>query len=146
MSRLEALRTELDAVKVEKERLEAENAKLRDGSASSGGDGKPDARLTELEAERDGLTEECRKLRTLYEGVLREMQKEQEKAAGESSQLRRTISTLEALQKEPVKHLGEQQQETAELHVELTRLGARMELEQLRALAEEKAKWEARED
>ena len=78
-------------------RLEAKNAKLRDGSASGGGDGKADARLTELEAERDGLTEECKKLKTLYEGVLSEMQQEQ---AEESSELQQTIESLRSKQEE----------------------------------------------
>ena len=120
MSRLEALRTELDAVKVEKERLEAENAKLRDGSASGGGDGKPDAQLTELEAERDSLTEECKKLKMLYEGVLSEMQQEQEKAAEELSELQQTIESLHSKQEKVERDAAEWEREASELPINTT--------------------------
>ena len=82
MSRQEALRTKLDAVQVENERLEAENACLRDrekttAAASDGGNGggEADMRLAELEEERTRLTSENSKLTQLYEGVLQETQK-----------------------------------------------------------------------
>ena len=48
MSRLEALRTELEAVRVDNQRLEAKNARLRE--QTGGGGEEPDARTTELEA------------------------------------------------------------------------------------------------
>ena len=68
MSRLESLRTELDAVRVEKKRLEAENARLREQSGDI--DGGIAERMLALESERTTLAEECSKLKQLYEGVL----------------------------------------------------------------------------
>ena len=143
MSRLEALRTELESVRVDNNRLEAENARLRE--QMSGSEGEPDARTTELEKERDGIAEECGKLKTLYEGVLCEVQQEQERAAEESGERDQTISTLESELRETTHRLEAQERETGDLHAEMERREERMELEMLRAVAE-KAKWEARED
>ena len=51
-------------------------------------------KLAEVETERDKLVEECRKLKTLYDCMLEEMQKEQRKAAAESCELEGRIESL----------------------------------------------------
>ena len=58
MLRLEALRTELEAVHVENQRLQVENACLSK-QASDGEEGRQDSRVTQLENERDQLAGEC---------------------------------------------------------------------------------------
>jgi len=60
--------------------------------------------VTQLEAERNQLAGECQKLETLYEGVLRGMQEEQEKATRESSELRETIATLKQEMETATRH------------------------------------------
>ena len=89
ISRLESLRTELDDVRAEKNRLETENARLHE--QSGGNDSGIAERMSALEAERTTLAEECSKLKQLYEGVLQDTQEEQEKATEESSELRQTV-------------------------------------------------------
>ena len=99
----------------------------------SGSEGEPDARTTELEKERDGIAEECGKLKTLYEGVLREVQQERERAAEESGERDQTIATLESELRETTHRLEAQERETGDLHAEMER---REELEMLMAVAE----------
>ena len=167
MSRLEALRTELDAIRFEKQRLEAENARLRDSeqtaaAARDGNDGKAEPKVAELEEEHTRLVGEYNKLTKLYEGVLRETQREQESSSAETNELKQKISELEERQEKAdiltqrlkaetqraellERDLEDRARRTDELEAEFEQQLQRTELERLRAVAEEREKSEARE-
>ena len=89
MSRLETARAELESAQAENHARLQEQVSDKSSEAE-----RTTAALAEKETECDELAEECRKLKTLYEGVLREMQQEQEKAAEESSELHQRIESL----------------------------------------------------
>ena len=73
------------------------------------------------------------------------MQEEQKKVARESSELRKTISTLKQEMETATRCMAEYEEGALELNAEIERLTAWMKLERLRATAEEKDKWEVRE-
>ena len=100
-------------------------------------------KLTEVETECDKLAEECRKLKTLYDGVLEEMQKEQRKAAAESCELEGRIESLCLEQEQAERDAAEWEKRASDLHAEIGAMQEHQELELLHALAEEKASWEA---
>lgn len=74
MSSLETLRTELDMVCVEKQQLKATKVHLQE-QIHINSQGKDEG----LDMKAIKLTEECTKLRRLYEGVLWEMQRNKRK-------------------------------------------------------------------
>ena len=95
MSRLETTRAELESARAENQRLEAENARLQERVSNTGNEvEQKSVQLTEVKTQHDGLKEDCKKLKMLYDGVLLEMQQEQEKAAEESRELHQTIDSL----------------------------------------------------
>ena len=101
--------------------------------------------LAEVETQRDGLKEECKKLKTLCDGVLSEMQQEQEKAAEESSKLYQTIDSLRSEKERVEQDAATWEQLASDLREEVRVMQEQKELELLRAMAEEKARSEARE-
>lgn len=146
MSRLETARAELESAREENQRLEAENASLQERVSTAGSEAERRSEaLAEVETQRDGLAEECGKLKTLYEGVLAEMQQEQEKAAGESSELHEEIASLRSAQEKAERDAAGWERVASELRTGMESAQEHKELEILRAVAEEKARWEARE-
>jgi len=81
MSVTEALRTQLDTLRLEKERLEVENAKLREANPEGAAQINAEADAAQCRAENEQLMREAAQLRALYEQLLRDMQEEQEKVA-----------------------------------------------------------------
>ena len=109
-------------------------------------------RMAGLEEENAKLAEENRNLQQLYEGVLRESQREQEKASEDAEEYRRVTAELEEGQHEAharadrlERELETQAQLMEELQQSLTRQAREGELEQLRAASRERDKWEAKE-
>ena len=81
--------------------------------------------LVEVETQCDRLAEECKKLKT-YDGVLLEMQQEQEKAAEELSELQQTIETLRSAQEQET---GEWERMASELRAGMEAMQEHKELE-----------------
>ena len=146
MSRLETVRAELESARAENQRLETEKERLQEQVSTTSSEAEQRSKaLAEAETERDGLAEECRKLKTLYEGVLSEMQQEQEKAAEESSELQWTVESLHSARGKVEGEAEEWERVASELHAAMEAMQEHKELEILHAVAEEKARWEARE-
>lgn len=147
MSRLETLRAELESARTENQRLETENARLVEQKDHADAEVKCEReKLAAVEAERDGLGEDYAQLKTMYEEVLRETQEEQQKAAEETDNAKETIETLRANLQRAERDTVEWEERSTKLRAELQTLTERHELELLRALDKEKARWEARED
>ena len=69
----EALWMQLDALRVKKQRLEAENAKLRDGNPEGAAHQDREAEVKELLEEKQRAHQDMERLRELYEQVLRDL-------------------------------------------------------------------------
>ena len=158
MSRLEAVWTELEAVCIKNQRLETDNRRLQEQLSASVASDRADAetgtseRLAGIEKKNAKLAEENSNLQRLYESVLRESQREQEKVNEDAEEYRRVTAELENGQREAhvradrLEHeLETQAQHAEELQQLLTRHVREAELEQLRAVSTEREKWEARE-
>ena len=107
MSTTEALRTQLDAL-----RLEVENARLREANPEGAAQTDAETEMAQCRAENERLTQEAAQLRTLYEQLLRDIQEEQAKGAKKEEMAERqsqdaaTISKLHA----EINHQGERLQ------------------------------------
>ena len=128
MTATEALRVQLDNLQREKQQLEIENARLREGQPEQ-------ADLIDARAERDDLREqqrlitaETRQLRTKYEQLVRDARADQQ--------------VLEDLREE----LSEKTARVEELGGCCERMEKEAELERYRELEKERRKWELRED
>ena len=135
----EALRTQLDALQVENQRLKAENAKLRDSNPM-------EAARADMEAEITRLTELVRKLQEenamanstvdTVETRIRELLEAAEGHREEIEQLQAALEQSEAQR-------GEEQ---VKMQEKLDSINKDKELECLRAVNDERRKWEAREE
>jgi len=145
MSVTEALRT--------KERLEVENAKLREANPESAAQIDAEADAAQCRAENEQLMREAAQLRALYEQLLRDMQEEQEKLAKKEEEVaerqRRDVATITELRENAQQQEARWQDldlECGKLRVEVQRAHEITELECYRAVAAERQKWEAREE
>jgi len=78
---MEALCTQLDTLRLEKERLEVENAKLREANPEGAVQIDAEADAAQCRAENKQLMQEAAQLQVLYEQLLCDVQEEQEKVA-----------------------------------------------------------------
>ena len=74
------------------------------------------------------------------------MQQEQEKAAEESSELHQRIESLHSARERDKQDAAEWEKRALDLRAEMGTMQEWKELEILRAVAEEKARWETREE
>ena len=152
MSVTEALRTQLDTLRLE-ERLEVENAKLREANPEGAAQIDAEADAAQCRAENEQLMREAAQLRALYEQLLRDMQEEQEKVAKKEEEVaerqRRDVATITELRENAQQQEARWQDldlECGKLRVEIQRAHEITELECYRAVAAERQKWEAREE
>ena len=146
MSR-EALRTQLDGQRVEMQRLQVENARLRDERPERATelDGEVDEN-SRLRAETERLSKELEELR----GMLHESRDTEARAAGEAEAKRAEVTELER-QLEDVREAGNsraarlQEEECARADQERQLHRDQVDLERFRALESERRKWEERE-
>ena len=134
MSRLEAARTELEAVRTEVERLQAENVKLREA--------RPE------QAEAVDRAAEVERLKELYAQALRDIQAKDEQVEAVRHELDDTRQRLKR-QETAAQELQSKCQALEEtcdtVHAQVSRARQEGDLERLRAVESERAKWEARE-
>ena len=64
MSTTEALRTQLDALRLEKQRLEVENARLREANPEGAAQTDAETEMAQCQAENERLTREAAQLQT----------------------------------------------------------------------------------
>ena len=131
----EALRTQLDTLRMEKDRLEAENTRLRDSHSA-------EAARIDAEAEVTRLSELVTKLEQEKETANRTAD-----AVGE--RIEELMETAQSLREEIARlseALGECDAEREHLQAKVHELEKATELERLRAAEEERRKWEAREE
>ena len=64
MSTTEALRTQLDALRLEKQRLEVENARLREANPEGAAQTDAETEMAQCRAENERLTREAAQLQT----------------------------------------------------------------------------------
>ena len=136
MSTTEALRTQLDALRLEKQRLEIENARLREANPEGAAQTDAETEMAQCRAENERLTQEAAQLRTLYEQLLRDVQEEQAKGAKKGEEMTErqsqdvaTISKLHAEIDQQGEHLQDWETECERLQAEVERVHKRMELE-----------------
>ena len=147
MSRLETMRAELESAKAEIQCLETENTRWQEPASEARAEVEElRQNLASVETEKVGLADECGRTKTLYDGLLVEVQQEREEAAAETERLGRTVESLRSSQQELEREAGEWERRASELRAEMEALQERQELELLRAVEKEKTKWEAREN
>ena len=138
----EALRTQLDGLRVEKERLEAENARLRDSHSDKAARIDMEAEVTRLselvttiEQEKETANRTADAVGVRIEELMETAQSQREEIARLSEALGESEAEREQLQ---AQHDG--------LLAKMDQLEKAMELEWLRVAEEEWRKWEAREE
>ena len=141
MSR-EALHTQLDALRVEKERLEAENVRLRDSHSD--------------EAVRINAEAEVTRLSELVTTIEQEKETANRTADAVGARIEELMETAQSQGEEIARlgeALGESKAEREQLQVQhdglltkMDQLEKAIELERLRTAEEERRKWEAREE
>ena len=135
MSRLEAARIELEAVRTEVERHQAENVKLREA--------RPE------QAEAVDRAAEVERLKELYAQALRDIQAKDEQVEVVRHELDNTRQRLKH-QETAAQELQSKCQALEEtcdtVHAQVSRARQEGELECLRAVESERAKWEARKE
>ena len=141
MSTTEALRTQLDALRLEKQRLEVENARLREANPEGAAQTDAETEMVQCRAENERLTREAVQLRTLYEQLLCDVQEEQAKGAKKEEEMAErqgqdaaTISKLHADIDQQGERLQGWEAECERLQAEVKRAQERMELECPRAV------------
>ena len=149
MAMIEALRTQLDNLRLENQKLEVENARLREehpeGAVQIDAEEEThrwQAEAARYQAESESRAAEAARLGQLYEQLLRDTQALQE----EQQQKDARISELTGELGRQNEHGRELERNYADLTAELQRTNERTELECHRAVAEERRKWEAREE
>ena len=163
MSTTEVLRTQLDTLRIKNQKLEVDNARLREEHPQEAVrmDAEKEthhwqAEAARYQAESESHAAEAARLRQLYEQLLRDVQASQEEQArvlqrqGEledtQQQKDERISELTGELERQSEHGHELGRDCANLSAELQRATERTELESHRAAAEERRKWEAREE
>ena len=134
MLRLEAARTELEAVRTEVERHQAENVKLREA--------RPE------QAEAVDRTAEVERLKGLYAQALRDIQAKDEQVEAvqhELDNLRQRLKRQETAAQELQSKCLALEETCDTVHAQVSQARQEGELERLRAVESERAKWEARE-
>ena len=138
----EALRTQIDALQVDNQRLQAENARLRDDHKDSSARLDAEAevlRLTELVRK---LEEEAAQANSTTDAVEARIQELVEAAEGHREEIAQLRDDLERSETER-RQLVEEQDKFLQ---KIDSLNAEKELECFRAVETERQKWEARED
>ena len=156
MATTEALRTQLDTLRLEKQRLEVENVRLREAHPeeaaridSEDETSRWQAEAARFESESESRAAEAAQLRKLYEQLLRDMQGTQEEQAEvlqREAQHETKIAELTEQLERQTATAQEMERDCSQLRDEMLRASERVELECHRAVAEERKKWEAREE
>ncbi len=146
---MEALRTQIDNLRLEKQQLEVENARLRSDRPEEAAALDAEAEAERLREEGARIVDENSRIKNLYDQLLLDMQEEQARVseserrvqelenrrAGDAEELERLrglLNELEATQRESQRDWEHKQRDA--------------ELELYRTLEAERKKWEARED
>lgn len=140
---VEALRLQLDAIRIEKQQLEVENARLREARPDQAD--RIDAEA--VQAEKEELAAEHDRLRHLYEQLLRDVQ--EERAREKERELERSTAAVAESQgriAQLERALQEQGEECRRLQAEAEQEREHAELERYRAIERERSKWEIREE
>ena len=132
MSTTEALRIQLDELRLEKQELEVQNRRLREEHADKAAVINLGKERDACRLERDAIAEENERLKNMYEQLLRDNQTNQQKAAKQREEDQSTIRRWE--------------EKCAQLEEEMQHCREKAELEMYRAVEREKSKWEDRED
>ncbi len=147
----EALRTQLDTLRLEKQQLEVENARLRESNpnAAAVADVETDAtrwreEATQLQADREQLGHELSQLRAVYEQLVGETEEEQARAAQKDDEVaekqRADEAAIAELQQELDRCttlLREREANCERCEAEVVRARDSAELQCLRAVAAE---------
>ena len=138
----EALRTKLDALQVDNQRLQAENAKLRDAQPEGAARADAEAEVARLNKLINKLKQEAETATRTAEAVEIRIQELSEKAESQ----REEVAVLDG----ELKRVGTEREqlatENARLREKLDNISKDKELEYLRAVDEERRRWEAREN
>ncbi len=153
MATTEVLRTQLDTLRIEKQLLEVENARLResnpDGAALADTATEWQAKAEQYGDDNERLAREIAQLKTLCEQLLHDSQEEQARAAQKDDEVaerqNEDQATIARLQEES-SLLREREAECERWKTEVEGLRVSAELECHRAVAAERQKWEAREE
>ncbi len=150
---LEALRTQLDTLRLENQQLEVETARLRDSHPDEAALVDTEAALAQCRAEHERLSTEYGQLQELHEQLLRDVQEERAARAEEGERESSTAVASDARSAELQRELESQSARCQELEENHHRLQAEAErqrtdaeLERYRAVDAERRKWEIREE
>ena len=139
----EALKKQLDSIRLELQELQVENSKLKEQLQGHERRINPDEELeltqelAAMQEEDTCLTKELAELTTLYKKGKNDLQ--------ELEQLQQQVDEQSELIQERQEALATAEREIERLSEQLTRIQDTAELERLRAVANEANKWEARE-
>ena len=156
----EALRTQLDTLRIEKQRLEVENAKLRDGYPEAAERLDSETEAARLQKENESVQQDLQHMRELYEQSLRDLQASSDAASdweqkvgslekeltGVRQHGRKDLETLQGAYDEQQRQCQQLEVHTRRLEEEAIQAAEGAELERYRAVEAERQKWEARED
>ena len=134
----EALRTQLDTVRLEKQQLEVENTRLRkehsDTAAVINAEAEAAwwrAEAAQVRAEKERLASEAAQLKAVYDQLLRDTQEEQSKTEELEQALERATAEAE-----------EARVQCERLEADVTRVRDGTELQVFRVVAAERQQWE----
>ena len=138
----EALRTQIDALQVDHQRLQAENARLRDRHPDIAAGIEAEAEINQLTEKIGQLQEENAGLSSTAEAVelrLQELMETAEKQREEIAQLNNDFAQTQAQR-------NGLERENSKLQEKMEAIHRDKELELLRAVKEERKRWETREE
>ena len=147
MSTTEALRTQLDNLRLANQQLQVKNARLREENPDEAALIDAIAERDRLEEEKRNLTAENQQFQALYEQLLQDSQEEQkqlEELKLEKENLQQETVRLQQEKEEKESCLEEMRAHCTELEKEIADSSLAAELECYRAVEREKVKWKER--